>query len=203
MSISVKFVTILFLIICSFAFGIIEPGRRAPDFTLKDADDKSYILSEMRDKIVVLLIGTQKSRKEGDKWIFAIEEDYGQYKDIECYLIADLRGLPFFVTESMVKWGVRREDLPFKTLLDWDGNTAQKYEVQRGLPNLFIIDKQGKIAYSYSGKYSDEVYSKFKKKLNLMLLSNKSKQYREFFTTFKSIILNIILYTFEFALIKA
>lgn len=191
-----KKVIILFLITCFPVFAALKQGVQAPDFTLTDADDKSYTLSKMSDKVVILLIGTRDVRKEGDKWLFAIDEDYGQYEDINSYLIADLRELPFFVTKGMVKWGVRREKLPFNTLLDWDGKIARKYKAQKDLPNLFIIDKQSKIVYSYSGNFSDETYSRFKHKLNLILIADRSEQCQKLFCLSKRVIWNIIVYTF-------
>jgi len=189
-------IVLLFLLVCSYAFGLLKPGIQAPDFTLKDADENSYSLSEMRGKTIVLLIGTREAQKEGDKWILAIDKDYKQYQNLTYYLIADLRGLPFFVTKGMVKWGVRRENLPFKTLLDWDGKTAERYKAKKGLPNLFIIDRNGKLAYSFSGKLSDETYAKFKQKLDSILFGSNLEQYQELLHLFKKIIPNIIRFLF-------
>lgn len=191
-----KKVVVLFLITCLPAFAALKPGVQSPDFRLKDADDKSYTLSEMKDKIVILLIGTRGVRKEGDKWMFAIDEDYGQHEDINCYLIADLRGLPFFVTKGMVKWGVKREEMPFRTLLDRDGKIARKFDTRKDLPNLFVIDRQGEVVYSYSGKFSDGNYSRFQNKLNSILATDRSEQYQKQFSIFIKIIWNIIVYTF-------
>ena len=186
-----KKVIVLFLIASLPVFAALKPGTQAPDFTLQDADDRSYTLSEMSDKIIILIFGTRDARKEGDKWMLAIDEDYGQFKEVNCYLIADLRGLPFFVTEGMVKFGVKREKIPFTTLLDWEGKIAQKYDTKKGLPNLFVI-RQGKIVYGYSGKFSDESYGKLRNDLNLVLVANRSEQYQKLFRLCKKILLNII-----------
>lgn len=193
-----KVIIVLLLITCLPVFAALKPGVQSPDFRLQDAYDKSYTLREMRDKIVILLIGTRKAREEGDKWMLALNRDYGQYEGIKCYLIADLRGLPFFVTEGMVKWGVKREEMPFTTLLDWDGKIAQKYNAKKDLPNLFIIDRQGKIVYSYSGtaEFSNETYSRFQEKLNSIIIQNRLEQYQKLFRLSKEIIWNMIVCTF-------
>lgn len=198
---TLKKMILLFLIIGFPVSAALKPGVQAPDFALKDADDNPYTLSEMRGKIVILLFGTRDARKEGDKVMLAIDRDYGRHEGINFFLIADLRGLPFFVTEGMVKWGVRREKIPFTTLLDWDGKVAQKYDATKGLPSSFIIDRQGKIVYGYSGKFSDESYSRFQKKLNLILAADRSEQYKLLHLC-KKMFWNIVVYTLDLFLIQ-
>ena len=56
---------------------------------------------------------------------------YGKKKEIALIMIADLRDLPFFATESMVKWGTKREKLPIPILLDWKGKVNQMYKTQK------------------------------------------------------------------------
>lgn len=137
-------------------------GEPAPKFTLKDADDKEYslekILIEKKNlKVILLIMGDHKVRKEGNKWAIELHKIYGKNEDIVMLMVADLRDLPFYVTEGMVKWGTKREKLPVTILLDWGGKVNEEYKAHRSKPNLFMIGKNGKVLFHQEGKYSDEL----------------------------------------------
>ena len=149
----------------------LKVGDPAPRFTLKDANDKEYSLEMLLDKdkgkakAIILIMGDRKARKQGDKWAIELDKVYGKKEEIVILMVADLRGLPFFVTEGMVKWGVKREKIPVPILLDWGGKVNQMYNTQKGKPDLFIIDSNGKISYHLVGTYSDKLVKEIKAKV--------------------------------------
>ena len=151
----------------------LKVGDQAPKFTLKDADDNEYILEKILSKekkdmrILVLIIGDHTTRGNGNKWAKELDKLYKERKEIDIFMIADLRKLPFFVTEFMVKWGTKREGLPVTILLDWEGKVSEQYKTQRGESNIFIIDSEGKIRYILVGQCSPE---------NLKVLQSKIQE---------------------------
>ena len=136
---------------------VLTRGDPAPEFALKDADDKEYglklLLGEDKDKakVIILIMGNRKVRKQNDKWAIELDKVYGKKKEVTILMIADLRGLPFFVTEGMVKWGVKRGKIPVPILLDWGGKVSKLYKTQKGKPDLFVIDSEGKISHHQVG----------------------------------------------------
>lgn len=153
----------------------LEIGNPAPEFILKDADDKEYnsklLLGddEGSTKVMVLVMGDRKARKEANKWAIELNRIYGKKENVVLLMIADLRGLPFFVTEGMVKWGTKRENLPIAILLDWEGKISKMYKTQKGKVDLFAVDSDGKVAYHYAGDYSEGAVKKLRTKLQEML----------------------------------
>jgi peroxiredoxin len=151
----------------------LKVGDQAPKFTLKDADDNEYILEKILSKekkdmrILLLIIGDHTTRGNGNKWAKELDKLYKERKVIDIFMIADLRKLPFFVTEFMVKWGTKREGLPVTILLDWEGKVSQQYKTQRGESNIFIVDSDGKIRYILVGQCSPE---------NLKILQSKIQE---------------------------
>lgn len=138
----------------------LKPGDQAPKFVLRDAYDREYSLDMLLNKekkIIILIMGNRSVRKHNDRWAIELDRLYGKNEGIAIFMIADLRGLPFFATESVVKWGVKREKPPVTLLLDWGGKVNELYNTQKGKSNLFIIDRSGKISYYNIGKYSSEV----------------------------------------------
>ena len=159
----------------------LKIGEPAPEFTLKDADDKDYSLELLLSKgnetvkVVILIMGDRSARKQGDEWAIELDKLYGKREEIVILMVADLRGLPFFVTEGMVKWGVKREKIPVPILLDWGGKVNQLYKTQKGKPDLFIIDSDGKVSYHQVGPYSDELVKKVKVKVQDSLKEKKEE----------------------------
>ncbi len=150
---------------------IIKIGDELPKFILKDADDNEYSLEKIIGKekkelkLLVLVIGDQTTRKNGNAWAKEFDKLYKDKKEIEILMIADLRGLPFFVTESMVKWGTKRENLPVPILLDWKGKISEKYKTKKGESNIFVVDKEGKIRHYLFGEYSPKKLKELQSKL--------------------------------------
>jgi hypothetical protein len=95
-------------------------------------------------------------------------------KEVSIFMIADLRGLPFFATESMVKWGTKREKLPVTILLDWGGKVSELYKTQRGESNLFIIGREGKVKYYYAGQCIPENVKTLNVKVQEILKEKKT-----------------------------
>ena len=51
-------------------------GDTAPDWTLQDPEEKEHNLKKLRGKVVFLIMGNRKIRKEDDKWAEAFQKDY-------------------------------------------------------------------------------------------------------------------------------
>lgn len=172
----VRFVIILLLIALH---GLADQGQAlklgepVPSFVLKDADDNEYSLDKLikdeNKKVVILIIGDRTTRESGNKWGIELHKIYGNQKDITILMIADLRGLPFFATEAVVKWGVKREKLPIKILLDWDGKVSQSYKTKRGESNIFVINKDKKLVHVCQGVFTEEKSKALKEKVDSMI----------------------------------
>jgi len=159
---------------------MLKIGDPAPKFTLKDADDKEHSLEKLLHKdeesmrIVILIMGDRKVREDANKWAKKLDELYKEKKEeIALLMLADLRDLPFFVTEGMVKWGTKREKLPVTIVLDWEGKINKLYKTQKGKPDIFIVNSDGKIAYHQVTKYTDDAVIKIQGKIQELL---KQKQ---------------------------
>lgn len=166
------FIVLLIAIGYSFADQrqALKLGELVPSFNLKDANDNEYNLDNLvkndKKKVVILIIGDRTTRESGNKWGIELHKLYGDQKDIAILMIADLRGLPFFATESVVKWGVKREKLPIKILLDWEGKVSQAYKTKRGESNIFVIDKGKKLIHLCQGLFTEDKFKAIKEKID-------------------------------------
>lgn len=138
----------------------LKVGDIVPEFSLKDAYDKEYAFKDMLDKeevkIAILLMGDRKVRKDANEWARGLHEIYGKNSEILMLMLANLNDLPFFATESMIKWGTKREKLPVAILLDWKGKVNKTYKTQKKKTNLFIVSKDRKLLHYQIEKYSEK-----------------------------------------------
>ena len=150
----------------------LKIGMEAPDFAIQDAEDKDYKLKEMKGSVVILIMGNRKTRKETDKWVEAIKKDYPKQEDLKMFMIADMRGVPWFIPKGFIKGWLKRDKPPATLLLDWSGKTHIVYKTQKKKPDVFIISKAGTIAYRINANYDDETYKKVKVEIKRSLAEN-------------------------------
>jgi len=111
----------------------------APDFSLKDLHGNVFKLSNQRGKPVLIFFGTT--------WCPSCRAELPLYKKIyETYTKRDLEIIYINIMETREKVArfAKTNSLPFKILLDENGEIATNYDVV-GVPTLVLIDKNGKI----------------------------------------------------------
>ena len=146
-------------------------GNKAPDFTLKDADDQTHSLKKLRGKIVFLILGNRKIRKEDDKWAAAFQKDYGDRERIIAYIIADMRSVPGFVPKGFIKRQLKKNKPPVTLLLDWKGDVHKAYHTDKKKPNLYLIDPDGLIVFHAKSDFDEKTYKSIKTAINEIKLS--------------------------------
>lgn len=129
---------------------VAKVGEAAPDFELKDLDGKTVKLSDFKGKVVVLewfnpgcpfvkashsrgsLVDTAKKHEaKGVVWLAINSGAEGK------------QGFGSEVNkEAAERWGMKHP-----ILTDSDGKVGQQYGATR-TPEMFVIDKDGKLAYA-------------------------------------------------------
>ena len=99
-------------------------GDTAPDWTLQDAEEKEHNLKKLRGKVVFLIMGNRKVRKEDDKWAEAFQKEYGENEQVVAYIIGDLRSVPGFIPKRFIRGQLKKNPPPVGFLLDWKGESS-------------------------------------------------------------------------------
>jgi len=113
---------------------------RAPDFTLKDLQGRSFTLSENRGKPVLLVFGAT--------WCPYCVEEIPRLKDIFAkYGPQGVAVVNIDIQESpdKVKRFADKHKLPYPVLIDETAEVARNYGVS-GVPNFTLLDKNGVVA---------------------------------------------------------
>jgi peroxiredoxin Q/BCP len=119
----------------------------APDFILKDSDGNDWTLSDHRGKTVVLLFYPGDNTPVCTAQLCSVRDHWSEYQATG----AEVVGISMDSVESH-KGFAEKKQLPLTLLSDDKGEVTAKYEVKSWLPGrsaraVFVIDKEGKIAY--------------------------------------------------------
>lgn len=160
-SIFITLFIILVFIAVSVSWGQYVPNApfkaqylKAPDFTLKDTRGKTFKISAMKGKPVLIFFGTT--------WCPGCRAEIPIYKKVfETYEPRGLEVVYINIMESAKKVTrfVQANSLPYRTLLDENGDVSSEYGVI-GVPTIMLVDKNGyiiKIGHSSSEMPLDRV----------------------------------------------
>lgn len=152
--VSIVLFLMVFFIPASLAWGQFIPNApfkpqnlTAPDFSLKDINGKAFRLSAQRGKPVLIFFGTT--------WCPGCRTEIPVYKKVyETYAPRGLNVIYVNIMESANKVSrfAKTHSLPYRTLLDEDGEVANAYNVV-GVPMILLVDKKGfivKVGHSSS-----------------------------------------------------
>lgn len=129
---------------------VLESSDAAPDFSLKGADGKMYSLKDLKGKVVVLEwfnnecpyvekhYGTQNMQK--------LQEKYTK-EGVAWLTVSSTKSSNALTADEAKKIIKERSAHQTALLLDSDGTVARLYGAKT-TPHMFIINKDGKIAYN-------------------------------------------------------
>ena len=154
-------------------------GDTAPDFLLQDPEEKEHSLKKLRDKVVFLIMGNRKIRKEDDKWAEAFQKDYQENTEVTAYIIGDLRSVPGFIPKGFIRGQLKKNPPPVKFLLDWKGEVHKQYQTEKEKPNLYLISQKGTIVFHQKTNFKPAIYNELKKEIDNLLAMAKNKNERK------------------------
>ena len=136
--------------------------KKAPDFTLKDQNGKSFTLSENKDKYTLLVFYPKDESFVCTKQLCNYNENLDQFLDKNIKII----GISRDSQNSHTKFA-EKHDFKFPLLSDEDGAVSKEYGISGVLGNaqrkLVLIAKEMNIIYE------DNVFSLFYKKAGEIL----------------------------------
>jgi peroxiredoxin len=144
-------------------------GDTAPDFVLQDVEEKEHNLKKLRGKVVFLVMGNRKIRKEDDKWAEAFQKDYRESSQVIAFIIADMRSVPGFIPKGFIRSQLKKNPPPVKFLLDWKGEVHKRYHTEKKKPTLYLISQKGTIVFHRKADFKPEVYAELKKEIEKLL----------------------------------
>ncbi len=153
------FITLFLLLLPVTSFS----GDIAPDFTLKSLDGKTYRLSELRGKVVVLNFWATWC-PDCIEEMPSLQKAYTRFKNDGLVVL----GVSIDRKKEKVAQFVKRLKITYPILLDTSGDVFIKKYTVIGLPSTFIIDRNGVISERIIGRY-DFTSKVFQEKIQRLL----------------------------------
>ena len=130
----------------------IEPSEAAPEFTLTDSKGTSHKLSDFRGKFVVLewlnheCPFVKKHYSGGD--MQKLQKEYTAKGVVWLSIISSAPGKQGHRTGPQAEADTKDKNAaPTAVLLDPSGEVGKKYDAKT-TPEMFVLDKEGKIIYA-------------------------------------------------------
>ena len=134
------------------SFAAVEPGEEAPEFTLIDSKGTSHKLSDFRGKLVVLewlnheCPFVKKHYSGGD--MQKLQKEYTAKGVVWLSIISSAPGKQGHRTGPQAEADTKDKNAaPTAVLLDPSGEVGKKYDAKT-TPEMFVLDKEGKILYA-------------------------------------------------------
>ncbi len=139
------------LVAGSAARADVQPGKAAPDFTARDTTGKDVTLSSYRGKTVVLEwtnhLCPYTVKHYATNNMQALQREATKDGVVWLTVVSSAPGTQGYVGELEAdKLTADRKASPTALLLDPEGKLGHLYEA-RTTPHMFVIDKDGKLAY--------------------------------------------------------
>lgn len=124
-------------------------AKTAPEFTLKDLKGHTLSLKSLRGKVVFLNVWTTWCGpcQEELPSIEKLYDDFRSYKDFTIVAVSEDSGGSKAVAPFLMK-----HDYHFPVLLDPANEVGHEYHVV-GIPETFIIDRQGRVVAHHLGPF--------------------------------------------------
>lgn len=132
---------------------MLQPGDKAPDFSLRSSDKALVTLKEQRGKKVVLLFFPFAFTGVCTKELCMMRDSIGEYEKLDAQILAISVDSPF----TLAKWK-EEQGFNFPLLSDFNKSVSKKYdslykEFAFGLKGVskrsaFVIDQSGIVRYA-------------------------------------------------------
>ena len=132
---------------------MLQPGQKAPEFTLFNSDKKAVSLTDLRGKNVVILFFPMAFTSVCTAELCEMRDNLGTYAAMNAEIIGISVDSPF--TLAVFK---EQQQLPFDLLSDFNKETSIAYDTiyetfamnMKGVSkrSAFVIDKDGVIQYA-------------------------------------------------------
>lgn len=130
----------------------LKKGQPAPDFTLKDLEGKTWKLSDLKGKKIVMIDFWATWCNICKREMPILQKVYQEYQG---------KGVEFFgiaLDENVAAIGkvVRDKGVTYPVLVDQDTKVATEiYQLSGPIPYKVVIDQAGTIVYDHVGDYVD------------------------------------------------
>lgn len=127
------------------------PVEKLSDFELTDQDARKRTYQFPKAKVTVMTVADHKGSEQLESWIQRIHDRYKKRIDIDGIADVSMIPKPF---HSMFREAFRKQ-LTRSVMLDWDGAAVKQFGYAKGVANIYVVARTGRIVKQMSGPASE------------------------------------------------
>lgn len=144
-----KTALLMLLALCGGALS--APVEQLHDFTLTDQHATARGYRFPKAKITVMTVADHEGSAQLEPWIQRLYDRYREAIDIDGIADVSMIANPF---HGIFRQAFRKQ-LKRSVLLDWEGNIVKQFDYEKGVPNLYVIDRDGRILKAVRGPVNE------------------------------------------------
>jgi hypothetical protein len=141
------------------------------DFELSDQHGSIRSYRFPKAKVSVMTIADHKGSHQLPPWIQAIRDRYGDLIDIDGIADVSMIPKPF---HSIFRRAFRKR-LAYSVMLDWGGSVLNQFGYEKGVANIYVIDRKGVIVKRLSGPVQESAGRELFRKIDRATASPSPK----------------------------
>ena len=130
---------------------LAAPAEKLTDFELTDQDAKTRAYRFPKAKVTVMTVADHKGSEQLAPWIQRLHDRYEKRIDIDGVADVSMIPKPF---HNMFREAFRKQ-LTYSVMLDWGGAVVKQFGYVKGVANIYVIDRSGRIVKQVTGPVSD------------------------------------------------
>ena len=142
---------LLLALITLHTAALAAPVEKLSDFQLTDQDFKTRAYTFPKPKVTVMTVADHKGSEQLAPWIQRLHDRYEKRIDIDGVADVSMIPKPF---HNMFRDAFRKQ-LTYSVMLDWKGAVVKQFGYEKGVANIYVIDRSGRIVKQVTGPVSD------------------------------------------------
>lgn len=148
-------------LISGAALALPSEGDRAPNARVEDADGRELRLKALQGKPILIVYEDKDSKTQNQALKDALAKltKGDRYRQgIAVAAIADVSSYDFWPARGFVKDAIREESSKVGGTIycDWDGSFRTAYKLRRGVSNVVVVGKNGRVLFAAEGALKPE-----------------------------------------------
>lgn len=131
---------------------LAAPVEKLQNFELTDQHVRTRRYEFPKAKVTVMTVADHKGSDQLAPWIQRLHDRYKERVDIDGVADVSMVPKPF---HNMVREAFRKQ-LTYSVMLDWGGSVVKQFGYAKGVPNIYVIDRGGRIVKQVAGPVSNE-----------------------------------------------
>ncbi len=136
-------------IILFHTVALAAPVEKLSDFDLTDQDEKARSYRFPKAKVTVMTVADHKGSDQLAPWIQRLYDRYEKRIDIDGIADVSMIPRPF---HGMFREAFRKQ-LTRSVMLDWGGAVVKEFGYTKGVANIYVIDRRGRIVKQATGPF--------------------------------------------------